>query len=201
MTDLDFGKYRGKTLQQVMLRDPDYVFWAYEKNLFKRKPPLAAKAAELVVKAKNIKIPVPDPENWCVIYFRDGRGALADVWIIPKSELKHYTEEYSLLCIDLSIPRQWKNYDKYGGQIMIKVLKKEIFKEEHIRFTKQRCDDFFANPQNFLPGLKSPSIIPLQPTVEPEQEPWPAPGSEDTELGVLMELEVDHGETEVYTRV
>jgi hypothetical protein len=28
--------------------------------------------------------------------------------------------------------------------------------------------------------------------------PWPAPGSEDTELGVLMELEVRHGETEVY---
>ena len=29
-------------------------------------------------------------------------------------------------------------------------------------------------------------------------EKWPAPGSEDTELGVLMELEVDHGEAEVY---
>jgi hypothetical protein len=32
-------------------------------------------------------------------------------------------------------------------------------------------------------------------------EDWPAPGSEDTELGVLMELEVGHGETEVYPRV
>jgi hypothetical protein len=32
-------------------------------------------------------------------------------------------------------------------------------------------------------------------------EPWPAPGSEDTELGVLMEPEVGHGEAEVYTRV
>jgi ABC-type cobalamin transport system ATPase subunit len=30
---------------------------------------------------------------------------------------------------------------------------------------------------------------------------WPAPGSEDTELGVLMEPEVDHGEAEVHTRV
>jgi len=34
------------------------------------------------------------------------------------------------------------------------------------------------------------------------QQPWwPAPGSEDTELGVLMEPEVGHGETEVYARV
>jgi hypothetical protein len=30
---------------------------------------------------------------------------------------------------------------------------------------------------------------------------WPAPGSEDTELGVLMEPEVGHGETEVYAGV
>ncbi len=30
---------------------------------------------------------------------------------------------------------------------------------------------------------------------------WPAPGSEDTELGILMEPEVGHGEAEVYARV
>jgi hypothetical protein len=30
---------------------------------------------------------------------------------------------------------------------------------------------------------------------------WPAPGSEDTELGVFMGPEVDHGETKVHTRV
>src|SRR4051794_27449834 len=33
------------------------------------------------------------------------------------------------------------------------------------------------------------------------QAHWPAPGSEDTELGVLMEQEVGHGEAEVYARV
>ena len=30
---------------------------------------------------------------------------------------------------------------------------------------------------------------------------WPAPGSEDSELGLLMELKVGHGETEVYEGV
>jgi len=30
---------------------------------------------------------------------------------------------------------------------------------------------------------------------------WPAPGFEDTKLGVLMEPEVRHGTSEVYTRV
>jgi hypothetical protein len=35
----------------------------------------------------------------------------------------------------------------------------------------------------------------------PEGSNWPAPGSADTDLGVLMEPEVGHGETEVYPRV
>ena len=30
---------------------------------------------------------------------------------------------------------------------------------------------------------------------------WPAAGSADTELGVMMEPEVCHGEAEVYTRI
>jgi hypothetical protein len=34
-----------------------------------------------------------------------------------------------------------------------------------------------------------------------QRNDWPAPGSEDTELGVLMELEVGHGETEVHAGV
>ena len=32
-------------------------------------------------------------------------------------------------------------------------------------------------------------------------EVWPAAGSADTEFGVLMELEADHGTTEIYARV
>jgi hypothetical protein len=41
----------------------------------------------------------------------------------------------------------------------------------------------------------------LRNLLEGERQLWPAPGSEDTELGVSMEPEVDHGETEVHTRV
>jgi hypothetical protein len=46
-------------------------------------------------------------------------------------------------------------------------------------------------------------IFPFEPTVSQDGTPslWPAPDSEDTELGVLMEPEVSHGETEVYAGV
>ena len=42
---------------------------------------------------------------------------------------------------------------------------------------------------------------PHSPNFPEDYRDWPAPGSADTELGVLMEPEVSHGETEVYTRV
>jgi hypothetical protein len=37
--------------------------------------------------------------------------------------------------------------------------------------------------------------------IKEEETIWPAPGSEDTELGVLMRPEVSHGEKTVYARV
>jgi hypothetical protein len=46
-----------------------------------------------------------------------------------------------------------------------------------------------GSPRNPESGLRSRQAV------------WPAPGSADTELGVLMEPEVCHGETEVYTGV
>ena len=47
----------------------------------------------------------------------------------------------------------------------------------------------------------SPSVRESHSRAREELSNWPAPGSEDTELGVLMELEVGHGETEVYAGV
>jgi hypothetical protein len=55
------------------------------------------------------------------------------------------------------------------------------------QFSQEEIDASHRELREVLRTLKIPS--------------WPAPGSEDTELGVLMELEVGHGETEVYARV
>ena len=50
-------------------------------------------------------------------------------------------------------------------------------------------------------GAAGPAIEAFSGKVGRDPDAWPAPGSEDTELGVLMEPEVGHGETEVYPRV
>ena len=65
-----------------------------------------------------------------------------------------------------------------------------------------------ARPFDMGTSLKYPDTNAREPDkrgeiviAEPRSPHWPAPGSADTELGVLMEPEVCHGETEVYTGV
>jgi hypothetical protein len=62
--------------------------------------------------------------------------------------------------------------------------------------------DFFGGGPEYF------KIIPLTwqdnefiPVLMAKPAEWPAPGFTDTELGVLMEPEVNHGEAEVYARV
>ena len=55
---------------------------------------------------------------------------------------------------------------------------------------------------SFETQLRQLDALRLQITLqEPISLVWPAPGSEDTELGVFMGPEVSHGETKVYAGV
>jgi tetratricopeptide (TPR) repeat protein len=61
----------------------------------------------------------------------------------------------------------------------------------------------YATLREWLHYRKVRNLVQFNPAAVPKAVAtmWPAPGSEDTELGALMELEVGHGETEVYPRV
>jgi hypothetical protein len=67
-------------------------------------------------------------------------------------------------------------------------------KQQFCRIASHEPNHLFEAPAVALEAL-------LRHSAEQSINLWPAPGSEDTELGVLMEPEVGHGETEVYTRV
>ena len=47
-TDITFGKYRGKTIDEVFQLDPSYVQWLTRSDLGKRNPRLLATALALV---------------------------------------------------------------------------------------------------------------------------------------------------------
>ena len=53
-TPLNFGKYEGKTLPQVMFEDADWFFDGHEKGYFKNRLPL--EAIEIYRRAHSIRV-------------------------------------------------------------------------------------------------------------------------------------------------
>ena len=148
-TPLDFGRYRGKTLPQVLFTDPDYFFWALAEGALRD---FLVEADDLRRKATHIRVRQIGPDGLAVEYIiqpRDGR--LADVTFVPKAQPLHDGGSRSVRMdvIDLSVPRRLAPYDKMGGGIVVAALKGHYFEDRHARVTRRRAERFFEDPGNF----------------------------------------------------
>lgn len=146
-----FGKHAGKSLPQVALSDPDYIYWAVEEGTFKS-PRLAAELAEVARKGRRIVIPGNRLTTKKVRYYIDPNvRKLAVVDVIDAEEGPHVgssrTRESDFF--DLSLPRRLAPYDKTGGRFLVQAIKRHVFGKESTRLTRARCDGFFDDPANF----------------------------------------------------
>jgi hypothetical protein len=142
---LDFGRHEGKSLPQILLSDPDYFFWAMEKKKFSPGSHLSAQANDLAFKARHIKIPKPDAENWRVKYIFHFQGKLCGFELIKEPPPADVCPDY----LDLSIVRQLNEYDKLGNKLLLRDFKHYYFGCKNTRFTRDRCEEFFDNAANF----------------------------------------------------
>jgi hypothetical protein len=145
-TVLRFRRFDGKTLPQVLLSDPDWFFWAFNKDVFEGQHAVEAKA--LFEKATRIRIPKPDAENWAVEYRYDENGQFQGFSIVELGSHMHsgsgqrHRERY----LDLSCLS--KSYDKRGGKCLIRDFREYFFGEGR-RLTKERCEAFFDDDAKF----------------------------------------------------
>ena len=150
-TVVQFGKYNGKTLPQIILTDPDWFFWAVENDAFKSAA-LKAEASDIRRKATRIKIPASQPANSKVEYvIHPGVGKLGDVKVVPASQSAHQgsSPTHRADHFDLSVPRRIAPYDKTGGKFVIGAIKHYVFGKKNARLTRQRCEQFFDDLSNF----------------------------------------------------
>jgi hypothetical protein len=151
-SSLKAGKYAGRSLPQILFLDPD-VFWAVEKKVFQGR--LAAQAAELARKARHIKIPKPDPENWCVEYFFTPENKFSWYQFVDPERPGHVGSSITRRSkhIDMSVVRGACRYDKRGYKRFIKNLKRHLFGNSATRMTAERCEEFFDDRDNFRSGI------------------------------------------------
>ena len=155
-TTLNFGKHSGLSLPQIILSDADWFFWALNKGVFWGR--LAIEAEELAARARAIKIPKPDPENWLVEYRREDNGRFLEFGFVRADEPLYYGDRhvYRMPYLDLSFIRRSRTYDKQGCRNLLHDFRRLYF-GDGIRLTKRRCEEFFSRRRNFLRSAKEKS--------------------------------------------
>jgi hypothetical protein len=139
-----FGRYRGKTLPEIIVLDLDWFFWMFPK-LYGR---LGTEARNLARKARTIKIPKGNRLKLEVEYRYDVDDRFCGFAFV-KAEAQRSQWTMRLSHLDLAWPLRGKKYNEQASRILIRDFRLNYF-GKHKRLTKQRCEEFFSNDKNFL---------------------------------------------------
>jgi hypothetical protein len=139
-----FGKYKGKTLPEIILRDLDWFFWVLPKLYGK----LSDEAQDLARKARTIRIPGRHRRKLEVEYQFDVDNRFCGFSFV-KAESWHWRWTIRRPHLDLAWPLRGKKYNKRAGRILIRDFRLHYF-GKHKRLTKQRCEEFFSNDDHFI---------------------------------------------------
>ena len=145
-TPLNFGKYKGKTLPQVMFKDPDWFFDGHEKGYFKNTLPL--EAIEIYRRARSIRVPQQNGQRMLVEYIiHKPNGKFGTMQLIPDGPFLRGLKVSRL--IDFYVPKAYGNYDKTGYKNFVHALKGILFNDHSRDMSKAACEEFFNDDDNF----------------------------------------------------
>jgi hypothetical protein len=150
--DIPFGKYEGLSIPQVLMKDADYFFWARERGAFGSYGTLAHEARLAHRRATAILVPPRGGVTYVVEYTLDRAGTrLEEVDFVPAERPGHdgFGTSIREANLDLSKPRQFREYDKGAMKILIGRMKEFFFGGREYRLTRDRAEAFFSNPDNF----------------------------------------------------
>jgi hypothetical protein len=147
---VQFGQYKGKTLPEIVFRDPGWFFWAYEKNLFWGSQVPEAEAINR--RARRIRVPPNDEGQVLVVEYATRRtnGKFCGMELVPSDRPRHSgtpTERKPL--IDLSFAKSCGGYDQGGNRLIVRQATFILFGDESARMTAQRAAAFFDEDANF----------------------------------------------------
>jgi hypothetical protein len=144
-TTLNFGKHMGRTLPQVVLSDPNWVFWAISKGVFNDR--LGFEADALERRATNIRIPKRHSKKWEVEYRWDRDGRFLGFDFVESKSGFHHALFSRLPHLDLTYVRRGNIHDIRDCRRLINDFRRLYF--EGLNLTKERCEWFFGSQKHF----------------------------------------------------
>lgn len=151
-TELWFGKHRVLTLPQVLFKDPDWFFWAWDGGVFADKENIQGEVEEISRKARTIRILQQGDEPLVVEHYIHGpTRKYAKFDIVPSSRPEHKgaSPTFRESVIDMSVPRRLASRDKLGYRHFLGDLQSHLFGDSRHVMTKKRCEAFFDDGRNF----------------------------------------------------
>lgn len=151
-TVLSFSKHAGKTLPMIVFDDPDWFFWAIETEVFSFGR-LADEAVELDRMARAIVIPKSRRRRQAVEYvIDDDSQKVTRVYVVDADEQTYVGRDSATRrgYFDLSLPRRICPYDKRGGHLVVRAIKRSYFGDESRRMNRARCERFFDEREDSI---------------------------------------------------
>ncbi|MEE4605946.1 MAG: hypothetical protein V2J65_32015 [Desulfobacteraceae bacterium] len=147
---VEFGKYSGKSLPQIMFTDADWFFNGYEKGYFRNDH--ADEAAEIYRMSRAIRVPSRNGQKMAVEYIvhlsgEKGIIKFGTMQLIPYGPDSGCHNVSST--IDFYIPRSLMWNDKTGYKNFVFALKTILFGNRSHRMNRQACEAFFNDDDNF----------------------------------------------------
>lgn len=149
-TVMETGKHAGKSLPQVLFRDADWFFHAYENGYFGEAQVL--EADEIYRRARSIRVPAKNGQKMLVEYIihctgKNRSGKFGTMRLVPGGpSFGHLNVSPS---IDFFEPKSLAPYDKTGYKNFVSALKAILFGNPSRRMNRQACEDFFNDDDNF----------------------------------------------------
>ncbi len=146
------GPYVGNSLPQVVFKDPYYFFRALDAGEFEYDPELLRQAKYVAYRAQRIRIPFHlGPKCVALYVVNKAKAKLESVEIYSKAELFGVGTDSEVVksVIDLRMLFSVGPHDVSEMRPFLWSIKKILFGETAIRFTRRRCEPFFENGHHF----------------------------------------------------
>ena len=140
--------HHNRTLPEVMFKDPDWFFFLYFNKKFYRD--LLDEVEDVYLKACHIRIPGNEGGDLVAEYVFS-RGEFIELRIVPRERPVEATGTQTIRknAIDMSVLYSQRGYDKRGYRVFMRDMKEILFGNASARMSKERCEKFFNNSQNF----------------------------------------------------
>lgn len=155
---IGFGRHQKLTAPQILFKDPEWAFWAYDQ--MRTRSTSSCDHPELKLaseRAMVIRIPETYRGDACAEYtFNVRSGSLERLAITQRSLVEPGDTVHVRDVIDMSMPRRFagRSYDKGGYKRFLRDMKRIVLGWEGARVSKREANQFFSDQANFAPGTK-----------------------------------------------